>query len=272
MTAIGMIEGVKMGIDKSNSLVDSVNFTEEEILFWLNEAQYELLKQKLFGTNDRHEGYDDLHKGKVIKRSDDVSNLIRYSAKLTYGTDPDNHPYFRPHAYHPNVAVVNLIGEAFSDQSKVTVPHYMYYVGADLLVTKNSDGTDDGSAPLETEVIEQKDIRDFVETPTNKPYLRNAFVYLKEGEANFIYDPYVKPVWVYISYVMRPREIVTTGGSDSNWTTSYTNIWWENEAATKGLWPVSVHDEIVALAVTLILENIADPRYQTNKIELSRKE
>jgi len=272
MTAIEMIENVKIGIDKTNSLIDSVNFEEDEILYWLNEAQYELLKQKLFGNNFRREGYDDLHSGAITKRSDDISNLIRYSNKLEYSTDPTNYPYFRPHAYHPNIAVVNLIGAAFSDSSKIIVPHYMYYIGADLKVTVNEDGSDDGSAPMETVIIEQKNIGDFVETPTNKPFLRNAFVYLKEGEANFIYDPFKKPVWVYISYVMEPRKIVTSGGSLTNWTTSYTHIWWENEDATQGLWPTSVHSEIVALAVSLILENIADPRYQTNKIELSRKE
>jgi len=265
MTVLEMIEGVKMGIDKSNSIIDSVNFTEDEILYWLNEAQIQLVKQKMFGNNYRHEGFDTLHGGAVTKRSDDLSNLIRYSRELEYQHDPAAYPYFRPHRYHPNIAVVNIVSTVPDGSTPApTMPHYMFYVGADFKVKGKS-------APLETVVIEQKDINDFVETPTNKPYLRNAFVYLKEGEINVIYDPYVEPEWLYVSYLMEPKKLALDK-NHPRWITNYENIFWNSEEDTKGLLMPQVHPEIVALAVNLILENIADPRYQSHNIEITKKE
>ena len=262
MTVVEMIESVRMGVDKTASF-ETASFEEEEILYWLNEAQLELAKQKMFGNNYRREGYDDLYykMGDKMhtKRSDDLSNLIRYSEELTYypKTDITNsvYPNFRPHAYHPNIAVVNIHPN--------NTPHYLFYIGADFKVTENI-------APMETQVIEQSEIGKLVETPTNKPYLKNGYIYLKEGEVNVIYDPYVTPEWLYISYLMEPKKMVTD--TPGTWETDYTPITTPTEENTAGLWPDQVHQEIVMLTVNMMLENIADPRYKSHSIELNKIE
>jgi len=252
-----MINAVNIGVDKTSTF-QTVSFEEEEVLYWLNEAQLQLVKQKMFGNNFRKEGYDDLYytPGKVhTKRSDDLSNLIRHTSKLTYSST-GVYPEFRPHTYHPNIAVVNI--------TPTNIPHYLFYIGADFKVAEHT-------APMETQIIEQSEIGNLVETPTNKPYLKNGYVYLKEGEVNVIYDPYLTPEWLYISYVFEPKRLSLTS-SVPNWETDYDNINWDSETETEGLIPEQMHPEIVALAVNMMLENIADPRYQSHTIELSKAE
>ena len=258
MTVYDMIESVRMGVDKTASF-ETASFEEDEILYWLNESQLELAKQKMFGNNYRREGYDDLYykMGDKMhtKRSDDLSNLIRYSEELTYNTT-GSYPEFRRHRYHPNIAVVNICPE--------NTPHYLFYVGADFKIVGQE-------APLETQVIEQSEIGKLVETPTNKPFLKNGYIYLKEGEVNVIHDPYVTPEWLYISYLLEPKKLVLTPAA-GEWETDYAPITTPTEENTAGLWPEEVHPEIVKLAVNMMLENIADPRYKSHSIELNKVE
>ena len=258
MTVTEMIDAAKMGVDKTSAF-ESAAFDNDEILYWLNDSQLDIIKQKVFGNNFRKEGYDDLYytPDKLrTKRSDDLSNLIRYSGRLDYA-ESNTYPLFRPHDYHPNVAVVNI--------TPTTTPHYLYYIGADF------KSANVGEPPMETQVIEQAEIGRLVQTPTNTPFLKNAYVYLKEGEVNFIYDPFITPLYTYISYVFQPKKLTLTP-TIGEWETDYESINWDDEEETKGLIPESVHPEIVATAVNKMLENVADPRYQTHSVELTKKE
>jgi len=259
MTVLEMINSFNIGVDKTTSF-QTVSFEEEEVLYWLNEAQLQVIKQKMFGNNFRKEGFDTLYKGKVTKRSDDLSNLIRNTERLNYyptGNPSAIYPHFRPHEYHPNVATINIVAD--------NMPRYLFYIDT-YFKAVGQDG------PMETEVIEQKDIRDFVETPTNKPFLRNGLVYLKGNEVNIIHDPFVTPEWAYISYVMQPKKLALFTNPDA-WITDYSiKSHWDDEVVSQGLVSEQIHPEIVSLAVNLALENVADPRYQSHSIELNKKE
>jgi len=242
MTVLEMHEAIRLQLDKTNNFA-APDFLDEELDYWLNEAQLELIKQKMFGNNYRKEDFD-----MGTKRADDLSILMRYSNELTYNV-ANGSPYFRPHAYHPNVAVVNIVED--------TMPEYLFYIGADFLVT-DPNAPNPTVKPMETTVIEQKHIGKLVETPYNKPFLKNGYVYLKEGEVNVIYDPYSTPISIYVSYLRKPATL----------TSGIPGI---GELGTSEL-PEQVHPEIVSLAVKLLLENIESPRQQTNEFELSRKE
>jgi len=266
-TLVEMIEAVNIEVDKTAAF-ETAMFENEEIIYWLNESQIELIKQKVFGNNFTRQSIDDYAKG--FKRPDDLSGLIYYSDYLWYKGDHVS-PAFRPHAYHPNVAAVNIAGNE-------RIPHYLFYIGCDFKATKDDtwefnddyvtpNPPDDSATmpPMETVTVEMKDIGSFVETPYNKPFLKNAFIYLKEGEVNVMYDPYIYPVWLRLSYLYEPRKLVLIPGA-GEWETNY------DDAVTDGLIPVQMRTEVVTLAVNKMLENIADPRYQSHTIELSKME
>jgi hypothetical protein len=244
MTVIEQHEAVRLGLDKTSSLTLPA-FETEELNYWLNEAQLELIKQKMFGNNYRGEDFD-----MGSKRADDLSNLMTLTAGLTYnvaGTSPE----FRPHAYHPNVAVVDIV--------ETNMPKYLYYIGTDLIIS-------DPYAPstgvvMETELIEQKLVGKLIETPYNKPFLKNGYVYLKEDQVNVIYDPESTPTSVYVTYLRKPKILIDVIGAED-----------PNDYTTTCELVEQVHPEIVALTVKLLLENIESPRVQSNEFELSKKE
>ncbi len=253
MTVFKMIEAVRMGVDKTSAF-ESAAFEEEEILYWLNEAQLTLIKQKVFGNNPRKQDIDNYSTG--FKRPDDLSRLIYYSEQIDYvpssGSPTEND--LTDHRYHPNVCVANI--------NPTNFPRYLFYIGSDFKAT-NANGDD--MPPMEAVTVEMKDIGYFVETPYNKPYLKNAFIYLKEGEVNVIYDSFLTPVWLRCSYVTKPKTLVLNI-TDPNDETDLSDP--EEEYTL----PEQVHPEVVKTAVNMMLENVADPRYQSHTIELTKME
>lgn len=233
MTVAEMHIAIQIGLDKSDSFQIAA-FEPEEFDYWLNEGQLELIKQKMFGNNPRGENYDI-----GTKRADDLSILMKYSPELLYnsGSGP-----LLDHAYHPNVVYADIASN---------ITDYLFYIGSDFLVD-DPNAPNSNVRPMETVLIEQKDIGSLVETPYNKPFLKNGYVYLKEGEVNVIYDPYAVPYSIFISYLKKPLTL-SLGGSDCEL-------------------PEQVHPEIVALTVNLMLDNIADQREQANYMQLTRKE
>jgi hypothetical protein len=229
-----IIRNIKLGLDKTSSL-ELPSFTNEELVYWANEAQQQLIKQKVFGNNYRKEGYDE---GR--KRYDDLRTLVKYTIGLTPVA----------HAYHPNISSISISSN---------IPDYLYFIGADARLT-NTDETNELASNYkiyETKLIKEDDIGQLVETPFNKPFLKNVYVYLKENQVNFIYDPNSTLNTVYVSYIKEPRAIAYD-------TDTATNIGSEL--------PEHVHSEIVALAVNLLLENIESPRLKTNELLLTKKE
>lgn len=235
MTVLEMHNAVLLGLDKSASFQVAA-FEPEDIDYWLNEAQTELIKRKAFGNNYRKEAY-----GEGVKRMDDLSVLVEYSSRLDYNTE------LVDHAYHPNVCNVSISSY---------IPDYLYYIGADFLISDPNAPT--STQPQETILVEEPVIGKLISTPYNEPVLRNTYVYLKEGEVNFIYDPYATPVAAYVSYIKKPGVLVRTSPGVGEVTTS--------------ILPEHVHPEIVALTVSLMLENIESPRFQSQFLTLNNKE
>ena len=251
MTVLEMIEAVRLGVDKTSAF-ESAAFEDTEILYWLNEAQLTLIKQKFFGNNPRRQDIDNYSTG--YKRADDLSRLIYYSEQIDYVETSPTDDDLQDHRYHPNVAVAHI--------NETNFPRFLFYVGSDF---KATNANSDEMAPMEAVTVEMKDIGYFVETPYNKPYLKNAFIYLKEGEVNVMYDSYLTPVWLRSSYLTKPKTLVLTVTTPEE----ETDLSDPQEDYTL---PEQVHQEVVKTAVNMMLENVADPRYQTNSIELTKME
>ena len=235
MTVQEMSDAVLMKLDKSSSFAVAA-FEPEDILYWLNVAQDTLLKGKVFGNDKNPAKY-----GQGLKRMMDISPLVEYSNQLSYGVE------LLDHAYHPNVAYIDIATH---------IPEFLYYVGADVLITDPNAPTD--TVPQESMLVEESVISKLISTPYNKPVLRQCYIYLKEGEVNVIYDPFATLDSIYVSYVRKPGILVTgTPGV--------------GEVNTSEL-PEHTHDEIVNLTVFLMLENIESHRMQSQFITINSKE
>lgn len=238
MTVAEMHDAVKMGVDKSASF-QLAAFEDSDIDYWLNESQTQLIKQKMFKNNPRQEGY-----GEGIKRMEDLSPLVKYSDELTY--DAASGP-LKAHAYHPNVATVLI---------EANIPDYLYYVGSDVLIQDPHAPTN--TRPQESMLVEESVIGKLISTPYNKPVLRQCYIYLKEGEVNVIYDPFATLDSIYVSYLRKPGRMVKSNPGPGDVTTCEL--------------PEHVHVEVVALAVSLMIENIESPRFESQFLTLNNKE
>lgn len=239
MTVQEMSNAVLMKLDKSSSFAVAA-FEDEDILYWLNVSQGELIKRKMFGSDRNPQGY-----GQGQKRMEDLSPLVVYSDQMLY--DETNGPLYA-HSYHPNVATL-IIADNISD--------YLYYVGCDVLISDPNAPTD--TTPQESILVEESVIGKLISTPYNKPVLRNSYIYLKEGEVNVIYDAFATVNSIYVSYVRKPLKLVLTVADATS------------ETDTCEL-PEHTHDEIVNLTVMLMLENIESERTQTQFITLNSRD
>lgn len=235
MSVAEMSNSVLMKLDKSASFAIAA-FEPEDILYWLNIAQDTLLKSKVFGSNVNGAKY-----GEGLKRMEDISPLVEYSSQLLYGAD------LVDHEYHPNVAYINIATK---------IPNYLYYVGADVLITDPHAPT--STLPQESQLVEERVISKLISTPYNKPVLRQCYIYLKEGEVNVIYDPFATLDSIYVSYVRKPDTLVTAEPGDGETNTSEL--------------PEHTHDEIVNLCVFLMLENIESQRQQSQFVTINKME
>lgn len=223
MNITDMRLAVMLGLDKTSALA-SPAFEDEEIDYWLNEAQLELVKRKVFGNNARQEGIND-----SVKRMDDLNPLI---------TNDDTLSGFTTHYNYNNVKYRTLPS------------NYMFYVGGSVRFT-------DGKS-LEAKLVRADQINNLVQTEYNIPCLRSTYVYISEGRINYIYDPYLPFAGARLTYIRKPLTLASTSVAGTS--TSTCEL------------PLQVHPEVVALTVTMLLENIESERFQTNQLMYNNKE
>ena len=231
MTVLEMHTAVYLGLDKSASY-QTAAFEPEDIDFWLNEAQLELVKRKAFGNNYRREDLDG-----SVKHMEDLSTLIKEYETTT-----------STHAFYPNVVSSTTLSNIGAPQADT----YMFFVGATLQYATTNK-------LAEVTLIGKDQIKNLIQTEYNIPFLRVPYAYIADDKLNIIKDPYSNAVSsVLIRYIKRPNTMVRSGVGVGTVTTC--------------VLPVQVHTEVVALAVSLMLENIESTRFQTNQIVLNNKE
>ncbi len=235
MNVLKMHEAVKLGLDKTSSL-ELPAFEPEELDYWLNEAQLQIIKQKMYGNNFRGEGFEDSG-----KRMDDLVTLVQESDVLSLSIHP----------FYPNVKTLNIEDiDSTNPDSK-----YMFFISAAAQFESPSNVDID---MIEAYPVMQNRIKDLIQTEFNTPFIKNPLVYFYDNKIGFIHDPYKSITAAYIKYVKQPKELVSTGATEYQTT--------ESEL------PEQVHPEIVALTVNLLLENIESVRLEPNLMQLSKKE
>lgn len=175
MTVLEMHTAVELGLDKSASFQIAA-FEPEDIDYWLNEAQTELVKRKIFGNNPRGEWYDG-----SVKRMEDLTTILKTAAVSSLGSHP----------MYPNVYTVD---------TTALDSNYMFFVDA---VCEEADGDKE-----ETQLVKISQIKNLIETERNKPYLRNPYVFLQGNNVNIIRDPFKTYTNVHVTYVERPLTLV----------------------------------------------------------------
>lgn len=181
MTTLEMHEAVKLGLDKSSSL-ELPAFEPEEIDYWLNEAQLQIVKQKAFGNNFRGEGFE-----QSVKRTEDLTTLVVESGEVQ----------LLSHPFYPNV------GYTLTSSVNSANAVYMFFVDATAKY-------EEGGTVISTLPIKQENIKNLIETDFNIPYIKNPFVYFYENKIGVIYDPYKPVTSIYLKYIKQPKKLVRT--------------------------------------------------------------
>lgn len=181
MNIFEMHEAVKLGLDKSSSL-ELPAFEPEEIDYWLNEAQTQVVKQKAFGNNFRGEGFEG-----SVKRIEDLTTLVVVSEELS----------LLPHPFYSNVKYIPI--SSITTASTV----YMFFVGATVKFTESL-------TVMETIPIKHEEIRNLIETDFNTPYIKHPFIYFYDNKIGFIYDPYKEVDSTFIKFIKKPKKLVRT--------------------------------------------------------------
>lgn len=231
-----MHNGVKLGLDKSSSLPLPA-FMPEEIDYWLNEAQLQIVKQKAFGNNYRTEAFEG-----SIKRIEDLAPLVKI-AKLDSFSHPfyENVKYFRPAEADDYMFFVEAVAGV------ADVPR----AGASIINITNI-------TRIGTTKISHADIKNFIQTEFNIPYIKNPLVYFYDNKIGCIHDPYKTVTSLYVTYIKYPDKLVRT-------------VPGHRETNVSEL-PEQAHQEIVALTINLLLENIESQRQESNTSQLNKKE
>ena len=239
MTVIEMHNAVRLGLDKTTAL-SLPDFELEELNFWLNVAQDRFIKQRLFGTNPKSEGFED-----SSKRITDLKNIIIFDEVLTSTS-------FSTPAVYPNSIEVDLTD---------LVNIFLYYISSRSEVTRTNPSITDGY--VDNLLINQKLLPKYIETGFNDPWFKEPVCFISEDSLFIVHDGLTTAFGnathdVTVTYVRAPDILI-----DSSPGTGET-ITCELDA--------SVHQEIVDLCVYILLENIESQRISTNIEQLKMNE
>lgn len=227
MTVSDMHTAFLLNLDKSSSLAGNPDFLPEEIDYWLNEAQDRFIKQRMFGTNYRKEKYDDTQ-----KRRDDLRTLITTNLGIFLNN---------PSSLGTNVKYCIL------PTTLTTSPYpYMYYLDSNV-IDINGNRLECGK------MVKNEYIHEYLKDYINDPYLRRPLTYLYTEGTNhvlgFIYSDEFIPVQCDLTYLRQPMQL--TLGPVTGYQTNQCEL------------ALETHEEIVNIAVGLVIENIESSRVQT---------
>lgn len=233
MTATEMHTAVKLGLDKTSSL-DIPAYETEEIDLWLNIAQDRFIKQRL----------SEFEKGS--KRISDLRQLV--ISEETGAVDP-----FVDVTKYPNTTSIELVVTGVNMLSET----FMYYLSSRSKVTRTIPTITAGY--VDNVQIEQIDIPNFTSTGFNSPRFKNPVCWIEGNHLYIMHDDlttdYDNAAWKFhITYIKTPDVIQKPA----------TTVPCELDDST--------HQEIVDIAVNLMIENIESPRFGTNLEKLKTQE
>jgi len=233
MTVAEMHPAVRLIIDKSSSF-EYASFLQEELDFWLNEAQDRFIKQRLYGNNYKGEKFD-----QTQKRIDDLRSLIKISTSINLSVS----------SLGSNVVECNL------PVTDATNP-YMFYLNSTVYNTGGTVALQSG------ETIRFDLISRYIKDSINDPYILRPLVVFYNNTTDkiaFIYGDEFVPTTCDITYIKKPKKLVF--GTPGTYETNTSEL------------PEHTHREIVTICAELLIENIESPRVQTfSQINASKAE
>jgi len=286
MTIANMHVAFKLLLDKSTGL-EFPAFEPEEIDLWLNKAQRQFVKNRFLGT-DKGIGFE-----QTSKRIMDLSVLLtedtlvyRNGTDLVVGTIKDNS--FVADLSRCPTTVFLIVGDevliAYADLldtlTSVTTGNLVtgsaYYVltstithngtvysAGEYFEAANANFTGSGTVALVT--AKKQGVTNCTannyRAHIDDPYSEHRLHYEEAKPLRLIYQRYVELVTdgnygileYSIRYLREPADVAVG-------TPTHCEL------------PAHTHDEIVALAANMVLENIEQPRYKSNLNELNKVE
>ena len=196
MTVSDMHQAIRLHLDKSTSLVGSVDFLPEELDFWLNEAQDRFIKQRLYGNNYRQQKFDDTQ-----KRIDDLRSLIIQTSKIAL-----TQSNLASNVKECNLPTIDM----------TTDNPYMFYLNSTLY--------DSSTGVLQTgDTVSFDLISRYLKDDINDPYIRRPLVVFYNNGSytdmiGFIHGDEFIPTRCDITYIKKPRTLTsfTLGTYETN--------------------------------------------------------
>jgi hypothetical protein len=232
-----LLLSLEQKLDKTDSQAYA-DILDEEKRYWLDQAADRFVKQRYTGNNFQRKSFEQNQ-----KRADDLRAAIRTQVQ--------------------SAVVSNLYRDAY----QVTFPiDYRYLLKVEVELEYEDCNGETVTEWFNPKQIEHDDIYAIQNDPFNKP---------KETSPKFIIEDNFLVVFADTSVVLNARVTYIkllkklqpglenydgTINVYSNPATDYTEL------------AVDTHEEVVDIAVKMILENIESQRYQTNSVEITQTE
>lgn len=157
----------------------------------------------------------------------------------------------------PTIAKVAATADIPNSGRYVLPSDYMFYVDCSVIFTRTD--VSQGTTYAQCQVIKNSDIRKHVETGHNKPYIREPLVVFRDATHFTVLIDDSNNVGnlstASLTYIKEPAVINVDSGSAVNCDL-----------------PDHTHEEIVDMAVNIVLEVEESKRGQTNELQLSKIE
>jgi hypothetical protein len=247
MTVDEMHIEFKVGLDKTDSL-NYPNFEPDEIDLWLNRAQDKFVKQR-YGHDMKGENFEETQ-----KRTDDLREVVT-DATLPptagdFGSKPNSTTFILPDDVE--VLAGGKYWFAINEECEIS---YIDCNGSSVTERKN------------VKPIQHDDYNKLINDPFNKPYRSKILRLMKGHLVELIGDDTFAITRYFLRYIKEPVRInLEILGIDDDEVEIVIEAGVDCELADH------THVEIVNLSVSMALENIGSPRYQTSMIETISQE
>jgi hypothetical protein len=232
MTISEMHIAFKLLLDKTNSL-QYPSFLPEEIDFWLNQAIRKFVKTRYSGINPKHEGFEQSQ-----KRIDDLRTLVR-ELKIACTTTGA----IKPNGY--------VLSSALDSATFTTTPYWLS-LGEEVdirFIPTTSAGATAITKRVGVTDVTANDYRWKVDDPTAAYILHydeaRPLRLFYNNTIEFITDGNYTIPYAYLRFLMKPTDVDSLSSPVVSCNLAE-----------------HTHDEIVAIAVQMALENIEGPRLE----------
>jgi len=232
MTGAEAIESFLIHYDLKTSF-SAQGFTNDEILLFLNNAQDQFIKDKVFGENFQPPAFEDNQKRVV-----DILPIVKR------GTLSDAMGHITAAPLYGATAYSVLKSEMFSNRG-------LYTIEFEARITRTNPTMTDEYVRCQS--IKTKNLGRFVASSINRTHFLNPKVVEEDDKYYVINDYYTTSLdQVRIMVVLRPYPITAASAEfDGTYDSNHMNL------------DTSIHQEIVDMAVEAALQTSADKRYQT---------